>query len=96
MPRPRRPIRPVKVHISIPEDHWAELQLQLYSPLEGRVPHGKVSEWFEALSRQALEKVKEARACTCALSTKHCPVHADTSLNSGDLMAAMLRDGAGS
>lgn len=85
MPRPKRPIRPVKAHISIPEDHWAELQLELYSPLEGRVPHGKISEWFVEVSRQALERVKlaraEASACTCRLSKEHCPLHAEEATN---------------
>ena len=45
---PRRPNleRPVKLTLSLPETWRTRLDLQLFSPLEGRVPQGRYQEFF--------------------------------------------------
>ena len=45
---PRKPdiIRPSLLHLSIPEDVRAKLDLFLYSPLESRVPKGAYQRFF--------------------------------------------------
>lgn len=50
-------IRPVKLTVNLPEDVWTKMTLHLYSPLEGRVPHGSYSRFLserinEFFSRQ--------------------------------------------
>ena len=55
MPRPRKLIRPVKVHIVLPEDIYARVQLDLWSAVEGRVPVGALSDVITALLRHALD-----------------------------------------
>lgn len=54
----RRPniIRPVKMHISFPEDVLGKMMLKLYSKVEGRVPVGAYSTYVTNLVRQDLEK----------------------------------------
>jgi len=44
MPRPRKLDRPRRLEIQIPESIWAKLQAELYSEVEGRVPHGALTE----------------------------------------------------
>jgi hypothetical protein len=44
MPKPKKVIRPVNKKIAIPEDVVLRVDLELYSELEGRVPHGAWSE----------------------------------------------------
>lgn len=58
MPRPRRAMRPKHVNISLPEDVYARMILQLYSPLEGKVPHGAISDYLTELVRKDLERTK--------------------------------------
>lgn len=59
MARPRKTDRPVSLHIYLPESVKNELDLVLYSPLLGRVPAGAYSVFYETLTRQALDKLKE-------------------------------------
>lgn len=40
MPRPKLSIRPRLLHVSLPEDLLARVDLELFSPLEGRIPAG--------------------------------------------------------
>jgi len=44
----RRPsvIRPTLLHLALPEDVRAKLDLHLFSPLEGRVPKGAYQAFF--------------------------------------------------
>lgn len=58
MARPKRNIRPTYLNLAIPEDLRALLDLHLFSPLEGRVPHGAYSEYICRLLREALEPSK--------------------------------------
>lgn len=44
MPRPRKLDRPHRLEIQLPESLWAKLNVELYSEVEGRVPHGALSE----------------------------------------------------
>jgi len=46
MPRPKRTIRTTYINLSVQENVRAVLDLRLYSPLEGRVPHGAYSEYI--------------------------------------------------
>ncbi len=43
MPKPR--------NVSLPEDLFAHLSLHLFSPLDGRVPHGAYTRFFVPLIR---------------------------------------------
>lgn len=52
MPRAKKTIRPVGKHICFPEDVVARVDLELYSPLEGRVPFGAWQEFLTELIRQ--------------------------------------------
>lgn len=61
MARPKQVIRPIEMSVSIPEDLHARLKLELFSDVEGRVPHGKISQLFTLLLRQhfaAMDKVQ--------------------------------------
>lgn len=40
MPRPKKTDRPVEKHIPLPTSLVAEVELRLFSELEGKVPHG--------------------------------------------------------
>lgn len=51
MPRPRKTIRPVELHIKLPEDLVARLRLELFSEAEGRIPQGAYQALFEQLLR---------------------------------------------
>lgn len=46
MPRKPDVIRPTLLHMSIPEDVRAKLDLYLFSELEGRVPKGAYQRFF--------------------------------------------------
>lgn len=58
MPRPRKAIRPLNKKISIPEDIATRVDLQLFSELEGKVPHAAWSELVTGLLKDWLEKVR--------------------------------------
>jgi len=48
MSRPRSTIPGMKRNIWLPITLWAEIDLFLYSPLEGKTPYGAAAEFFEA------------------------------------------------
>lgn len=50
-------IRPVSKKLSVPEDVVARVDLELWSELEGRVPHGAWSELIERLLREHIAKL---------------------------------------
>jgi hypothetical protein len=43
MGRPRKIARNVEVKITIPEELYGRVQLELFSPLKGRIPYGVFS-----------------------------------------------------
>lgn len=55
MPRPRNIIPPTQLCFHLPLDIRAQLDLLLFSKLEGRVPHGAYQEFFAARIREYLE-----------------------------------------
>jgi hypothetical protein len=56
MGRPKKAIRPIEKNISLPEDICARVDLQLFSGLEQRVPHGAWSRYITELIRKDLQK----------------------------------------
>jgi hypothetical protein len=54
MPKPKLAIRPIEKKISIPEDIVAQVDLELWSDLEGKVPFGAWSELATELLRDWL------------------------------------------
>lgn len=65
MPRPRKTIRPVLVHLHIPQDVMSRVYGRLFSELEGRLPHGAQAQLFtkavtELLDRLDLEEKQDA------------------------------------
>lgn len=59
MSRPPKADRPERVDVYLPGSLKARLTLLLFSPAEGRVPHGEWSRFFETLARQALDRVAQ-------------------------------------
>lgn len=49
MPRPKKLDRPHRLEVQIPESVYSKIQAELYSEVEGRVPHGAASELLTAL-----------------------------------------------
>lgn len=62
MPRPRKVIRPAHMHLKLPEDLVARLELELYSETEGRVPQGAKQDFFVGLMRKHFRELDEGRA----------------------------------
>lgn len=58
MPRKKNTIRPIEKTINIPEDVCARVDLQLYSAIESRVPHGAWSKLVQGLLKEWLTKVE--------------------------------------
>lgn len=56
MPRVKLIDRPIEKKISIPTSIVAKVELDLFSALEGRVPHGKWSELVCQLLREHVAK----------------------------------------
>jgi len=56
MPAPRKVDRPVKKRLSIPESVATQVDLLLWSDLEGRTPKGDWSELVTRLLREWLER----------------------------------------
>lgn len=54
MARPRKAVRPVEKTICLPEDVVVQVDLLLYSDLEGRVPYGGWQRYVEGLIRNDL------------------------------------------
>lgn len=58
MARPRFTIPPRYYKISIPLDVATKMELNLYSEVEGRIPHGKLSEYIANLVRKDQQERK--------------------------------------
>lgn len=52
MPRPPKKIRPVQMNLSLDEDVVARMQLELYSEVEQRIPHGAQSKFINTVLRK--------------------------------------------
>lgn len=52
MARPKRLMRPVRKNLAVPEDIAARVDLELFSELENRVPHGAWSKFVTELIRE--------------------------------------------
>lgn len=61
MPRPRKATPSRKRMTFLPEDLAAEVEILLFSEIEGRVPHGAWSAYVEQLIRQDLAARKRER-----------------------------------
>lgn len=64
MPRPRKTIPSRKIHLALPAPLLAEIDLLLFSPLEGRVPHGAYSELMAELLQAHLARFRELEKLT--------------------------------
>ena len=61
MGRPANTIRSIEKSISISEDLTTKVDLMLYSPLEGRVPHGAWSRYItELINKDIAERNSHA------------------------------------
>lgn len=85
MARPRKTLRPVSKNIHLPEDVVAAVELQLWSDLEARVPHGAWSRLLERLLRKHLAgpekpcsgtQTERCRTDPCAICPNWRDVHA--------------------
>ena len=57
MPRPLKADRPVEKTISLPTSIAARIDLELYSELEGKVPHGAWQRFLVALISEHFARV---------------------------------------
>ena len=57
MARPKLTIPNVEKKISIPSDLCARMELELYSDLEGRIPHGAQSSFITTLIRNHFDEI---------------------------------------
>lgn len=55
--RPKKTMRPIPFNLSLDEDLHARLELELFSELEGKVPHGAKSSLINLLVREHFRKV---------------------------------------
>jgi len=55
MGRLKKVIRPIEKNISLPETLVAEVELRLYSEVEGRVPHGSWSKYLTELIKKDIK-----------------------------------------
>jgi hypothetical protein len=56
MPKPKNPIPSIQKNLSLPLDLVAKVDLELYSPLEGRVPHSAWARYVSQLIREDLRR----------------------------------------
>lgn len=52
MPRPPNILRPIRLHTCFPEDLRAQMDLHLFSEVEGRVPHGAYQQFLIGLVKE--------------------------------------------
>jgi hypothetical protein len=56
MARPKKTTRTTFINVGLPQDLAHKVELHLYSGLEGKVPHGKKSEFFTQLVEEFFRK----------------------------------------
>lgn len=61
MARHKNPIPPASKNLQLPSDIVAKIDLELWSDLEGRVPHGAWSRLVTQLLQQHLDNQKESK-----------------------------------
>lgn len=66
--RPQNILRPIKLTTYLPEDLRAQLDIHLYSEIEGRVPHGAYSQFLAERVREFFAPKPEVKQQQCA----HC------------------------
>ena len=76
--RPQNILRPVKLTTYLPEDLRAKLDIHLYSPVEGRVPHGAYSQFLAERVREFFTPRPEPNdnncpSCGQSYSLHECP-----------------------
>lgn len=54
--RPQKTVKSIQMNISLPEDLAARIKLHLWSDVEGKIPHGVQSAFFEKLLREFFAK----------------------------------------
>jgi hypothetical protein len=59
MPRPKHVDRPIDKKISIPESVVAEIDLELFSEIEGKVPHGA---WARLINELLVKHIKQRKS----------------------------------
>lgn len=74
MPRTKKSIRPVSIHLKLPEDLVAQIELELFSELAGRAPQGAKQAFFERLVRDHFATREGQRA---ALATPEGKAHVE-------------------
>lgn len=57
--RPPNIIRPIRLEIQVPEDLWLMMHLDLFSQVEGRVPHGAYSRFINGLLKEFFDRRKQ-------------------------------------
>jgi len=70
MARPPNAIRPVTIRISIPETVVAQMDLELYSELEGRVPYSARTRFIQQLVLGYFDKKQQAATAAAAKEPK--------------------------
>lgn len=58
MPRTRNIQRPHTVHVTLPDEVYAQLSLELFSPVERRIPYGAWSQLFTRLALEYLQRTQ--------------------------------------
>lgn len=61
MPRPKKTVRSVYIHVGLPEDIVARVELELYSEAERRIPFGAWQKLITALLRQHISRLDEVK-----------------------------------
>lgn len=62
MARPKKTIRTIFKNIGIPEDLWKQVEEELHSEVEGRIPFGAQQAFFTSLLRKHFESIKGPEA----------------------------------
>lgn len=62
MGRPRKTLRPIPLNVSLDEDVACRMKLELFSDLEGKIPHGAQSALINVLLRKHFRSLTGRRA----------------------------------
>lgn len=99
MARPKRLMRPVRKNLAVPEDIAARVDLELFSELEARVPHGAWSKFVTELIREHYKKKEriQAFAASAEATIRTCKGDAEFLHNQTDNLMedALTKEGFG-
>lgn len=73
MSRPRNPIPTIKRSISLPETLWARIDILLFSELEGRIPHGALSDFLGSAATLYLKELASESGRTPIVDRNNAP-----------------------